>query len=356
MNDNDSSDRRPPQALGEVVPEIQEVRARRPRWRKLVNLAILASLVALAVRYVDFSQVWELITSADWRYLLLVLLLATTSRFLMAWKWHLLLVTAEVPADFGSALGAYYRSSIVSHIPFMVIGADLLRIHWIGTSRGKRAPVAATVVMEKALGLISAFFLGTLGLSVILAFHGPERGLTTPLVGVVGLVASFLLLVLSLQEGLHLRALQLVQRLAPDRLGDALERLSTAYRLVGRRRWIVVRVQLLTIVEHLVQFLMLYFSGRAIGVDLELPLFLAGISVATMMRRVAIYIEGWGLAQAAAVLVLTLLGISVEQSLSLSLLSDAVTLVASLPGLVLLARDAVASSRTASGVESRGGE
>ncbi len=89
--------------------------------------------------------------------------------------------------------------------------------------------------------------------------------------------------------------------------------------------------------------------------DLELPLFLAGISVATMMRRLAIYVEGWGLAQAASVLVLTLLGLTVEQSLSLSLLSDAIAIVASLPGCVLLARDAVGSEPTNT-VEIEGGQ
>jgi uncharacterized membrane protein YbhN (UPF0104 family) len=334
----------------QVNPDAEALKGKPPLWRRLFNLAILAILVVLAVRYVDFSQVWELITSADWRYVLLVLALATTSRFLMAWKWHRLLTAANVPAGFDSALGAYYRGSMVSQVPFMVIGADLLRIHWIGSHLGKRAVVAATVVMEKALGLISAFFLGTLGLSVILAAHrAEEQNITLGVVGLLGLGASLLLLILSLQEGLHLRLLRIVERLAPRRFGSVLERLSVAYRLVGGKRWTVFQVQVLTLVEHIVQFLMLYFSGRAVGVELELPLFLAGISVAAMMRRVAIYVEGWGLAQAATVLVLTFLGISVEQSLSLSLLSDAMAIVASLPGFVLLVRDAFASQTVSLG-------
>ena len=327
--------------------EARALKSGRPLWRRLFNLLVLAAVVALAIRYVDFSKVWQLIVSADWRYLLVVLALATMSRFLMAWKWHRLLRAADVRVGFDRALGAYYRSSIVSQVPFMVIGADLLRIHWVGSGLGKRAVVAATVVMEKALGLISAFFLGTLGLSLILAArHGERDELSLAVVGLVGLVASLALLVLSLQEGLHLRVLRVVEKLAPERLGDILQRLSTGYRLVGGRRWTVLRVQTLTLLEHIVQFLMLYFSGRAIGVDLELPLFLAGISVAAMMRRLAIYVEGWGLAQAASVLVFTLLGLTVEQSLTLSLLSDAITIVASLPGLVLLARDAVTPDST----------
>ncbi len=193
----------------QVDHDVQALKRKLPLWRRLMNLAILAGVVALAVRYVDFTQVWKLIISADWRYVLLVLALATTSRFLMAWKWHRLLLAAEVPAAFVGALGAYYRSSMVSQVPFMVIGADLLRMHWIGSRLGKRAVVAATVVMEKALGLISAFFLGTLGLSLILAAHraGEQSG-TLMVVGLVGLVASLLLLGLSLLEGLHLRMLQ----------------------------------------------------------------------------------------------------------------------------------------------------
>ncbi|MGB5513270.1 MAG: lysylphosphatidylglycerol synthase transmembrane domain-containing protein [Thermoanaerobaculia bacterium] len=339
----------------QVDHDVQALKRKLPLWRRLMNLAILAGVVALAVRYVDFTQVWKLIISADWRYVLLVLALATTSRFLMAWKWHRLLLAAEVPAAFVGALGAYYRSSMVSQVPFMVIGADLLRMHWIGSRLGKRAVVAATVVMEKALGLISAFFLGTLGLSLILAAHrAGDQSATLMVVGLFGLVASLLLLGLSLLEGLHLRMLRVVSRLAPERLASILERLSGAYRLVGGKRWTILRVQILTILEHIVQFLMLYFSGRAIGVELEMPLFLAGISVAAMVRRVAIYVEGWGLAQAASVLVFTIVGLTVEQSLSLSLLTDAITIVASLPGLVLLVRDAVASSE-ASPVETSSG-
>jgi len=187
----------------QVIPDAQSSRGKRPLWRRLFNLTVLASLVVLAVRYVDFAQVWDLIVSADWRYVLLVLALATTSRFLMAWKWHRLLTAAEVPAGFEKALGAYYRSSMVSQVPFMVIGADLLRIHWIGGSLGKRAVVAATVVMEKALGLISAFFLGTLGLSLILASHrAEEQNVTLVVVGLFGLVASLLLLPSLSQHGL----------------------------------------------------------------------------------------------------------------------------------------------------------
>jgi uncharacterized membrane protein YbhN (UPF0104 family) len=330
--------------------ETRVLERKRPLWRRLFNLVILTAVVALAVRYVDFSQVWSLIVSADWRYLLVVLALATTSRFLMAWKWQRLLTAARVRVGFGRTLGAYYRSSMVSQIPFMVIGADLLRIHWVGSGLGKRAVVAATVVMEKALGLISAFFLGTLGLSIILAARrAGEQDASLAVVGLLGLVASLLLLFLSLQEGLHVRLLRGVEKFAPERLGDILQRLSTGYRLVGGERWTVLRVQTLTLLEHVVQFLMLYFSGRAIGVDLELPLFLAGISVAAMMRRVAIYIEGWGLAQAASVLVFTLLGLTVEQALTLSLLSDAMAIVASLPGFLLLARDAVAVTSAGAG-------
>jgi len=338
----------------QVSPDAMALRGKRPLWRRLLDLAILVGVVVLAIRYVDFGQVLQLILSADWRYVLVVLALATASRFLMAWKWHRLLKAAEVAVDFGRALGAYYRSSMVSQVPFMVIGADLLRIHWIGSSIGKRTVVAATVVMEKALGLVSAFLLGTLGLSFLLVVRRTgQQDASLAVVGLIGLVASLLLLFLSLLEGLHLRFLKVVERLAPRRLGSILERLSTAYRLVARKPWTVVRVLALTILEHVVQFSMLYFSGRAIGIELELPVFLAGISVATMMRRVAIYIEGWGLAQAASVLVFTLLGLTVEQSLSLSLLSDAITIVGSLPGLVLLARDAVASP-PAVGVENGG--
>ena len=304
--------------------------------KRILHVVVLGAVIALALAFVDFSNVWRMLLSVRPFHLVLMLLLATASRWLMSWKWLLLLRASGVEVPFSRTVKAYYQSSVISYIPFLVLGADLFRIHDVSREKGEAPAVIASVVMEKAQGLISAFLLGTVGLIITLSVHSAEQAAVLGVVSVGGLIASVLLLVISLRDGVHRHGLRLLQKWIPDRLKRGLERFSQAFRSMRGQHLVLAKTLALAILEHLVQFLVLFAAGRAIGVVQPAVLFLAAISLAMVARRLAIYLEGWGLAQAVSVFLFSVLGIGVDQALALSLLADAVTAVASLPGAVLL--------------------
>ena len=297
---------------------------------------MLGAVIALALAFVDFSNVWRMLLSVRPFHLVLMLLLATASRLLMSWKWLLLLRATGVEVPFSSTVKAYYQSSVISYIPFLVLGADLFRIHDVSREKGEAPAVIASVVMEKAQGLISAFLLGTIGLIITVSVHSAEQALLLGAVSVGGLVASVVLLVISLRDGVHRHGLRVIQRWLPDRLRRGFEQFSQAFRSMRGQYRVLGKTLALAILEHIVQFLVLFVAGRAIGVVQPAVLFLAAISLTMVARRLAIYVEGWGLAQAVSVFLFSVLGIGVDQALALSLLADAVAAVASLPGAILL--------------------
>ena len=72
------------------MKEPRAARDRKVRPAFLLRLAVSAGLVLLLLLLADWRQVWGRLTRADPAYLVLVLLLATGDRLLMAWKWWLL--------------------------------------------------------------------------------------------------------------------------------------------------------------------------------------------------------------------------------------------------------------------------
>ena len=307
-----------------------------PIVRRILHVVVLGAVLALALAFVDFSNVWRMLLSVRPPYLILMLLLATASRLLMSWKWFLLLEATGVEVPFSSTVKAYYQSSVISYIPFLVLGADLFRIHEVSKEKGEAPAVIASVVMERAQGLISAFLLGTVGLFITVSVHSSEQATLLGVVSVGGLIASVLLLAISLRDGVHRHGLRLLEKWMPDRLRRGFERFSQAFRSMKGQHLVLAKTIALAILEHLVQFLVLFVAGRAIGVVQPAVLFLAAISLAMVARRLAIYLEGWSLAHAVSVFLFSVLGIGVDQALALSLLGDAVSAAASLPGVVLL--------------------
>lgn len=312
----------------------------RNRWLRLFKILAPLLLVALAVVFIDFRQVGGLLLSADRRIFALLLLAATLDRVLMALRWFLLLRAAEIRVPFRTVLSYYYQGSVVSFIPPSALGGDLFRA-WLVTSRHdqKTSSVLATIAMEKVLATLSASFLGIAGLGVLLG--SLDSGLSTYVSGVVvaGTLLIFAAFAASLYRPFYRRAYRLVRGAVPPRLRTSLERFHAAYILINRKRWLLVLNFATTIAEHLLQFLIMYFAGRALGVDLPGLIFMAAIALILFARRASIYLDAWGVSEAVSILLFRTVAIHQDMALSISLLVHVVHMAATVPaGLILLLR------------------
>jgi uncharacterized membrane protein YbhN (UPF0104 family) len=329
------------------------------RWR-LLHYAILAAIVVLAFAFIDLRRVARLVLSADPWLVLAILALATADRLLMAWKWWRLLAGLGIEARLTAVIGHYYQASVVSYVPLMAVGSDVLRAYLVIDRHGRTATVLATLVMEKALAVISTCILGLAGLEVLVG--SLERGTGRLLTAIVlaGLAASVLVLGLSLYGPLPRHLAGWLRRRPGGglgaKLGEAIERFHASYTIFGRAPGLMATSLALTIAEHLLQFSMLALAGRAIGVSLPALEFFAVIALVQTVRRVAIYLEGWGVGETASVVLFSAAGLDPAEALTLSLLSNAVAMVAALPGLGLLARSPVRRARGLRGLRGMASE
>lgn len=100
----------------------------------------------------------------NWGYLSASLLLITFSTVLAIVRWHLLIWALDIPLRFGDALRLGFAALPLNIVcPGGLVGGDLFKAFFIARSQpGRRAEAAATVLLDRVLGLIPLVVLGAI--------------------------------------------------------------------------------------------------------------------------------------------------------------------------------------------------
>ena len=268
----------------------------------------------------------------------LVVLLHTGDRLLMSYKWHRLLRTRGVEVGLGEAIRAYYVSSFASIFLPMTVGADMVRITVMRSSRANSETVIASIALERALGALSQSVFCAFSVLLIFALQMQLPVKYSTLV----IAATGAVLVLSLSIPLSFRIAANVQQRLNQRPGLA-GRLGTfageyaGWRDHPREIWIFL---LLTLLEGL--FPIVTYLAAAAALDIStIPMEMAAIvPVVYLIARLPISVAGIGVEQGGFAYAATWLGlIAHAPAAAISFfVSPIALLIALLPGLAAWVR------------------
>lgn len=211
----------------------------------------------------------------------------------------------------------------------------------LGQRAGVPLPLLlASMVLEKLVAAVSSVVLAAIAAGyIVLATSGSDHTVILLVLGCSAIVAAVVFL--AAHRRTHEWVGRQVHRWLPQRVFQILDHLSGKV-VAYRKRRALLRVNLLlNLNEHVLQFLALYLLARGLGIDLELVLFLAVSAVAMLARRTLGFLESWGLAETAVVVIYSLFGVDRELSVALALSLWATSIVATLPGAYLLYRSGV---------------
>jgi len=207
------------------------------KLRLTVGCLIGVLFLYLALRNVDFAQMWEALKEANYWWLLLVVPVVFLSHFLRAWRWRYLLdpiTRLDMTSLFSSLIIGYMANIFMpAHL------GEILRAYVLGRKRAISASsVFATIVLER---IIDVFVLLGLMVWAILIYPFPgwiKNAGYIMLGGSVGLLILLILLKISyyrirpfLEMGLrplpeHMRA---KARTAVERFIDGILPLRTPF-------------------------------------------------------------------------------------------------------------------------------
>jgi glycosyltransferase 2 family protein len=314
------------------------------RWRRhglVLNVVLLALLVAAILRWVDLRGVWDGLSGLRPVFLIAAVAAALASRFVMGYKWRQLILAAGGRIPLSATISAYFQSVFSGRLMPIGIGGEVLR-GWLIARRGVPWGIlGGSMAAEKVIAFTSTAILAGVGLLYIVARL--PVGAKTPFAAAIlaGLGLGALVLTLLLHAPAHERGAALLRHRVPPRIGRVLRTVSDALLGYRSRPSVLATNMLLAALEQSLQILKLYVIGRGVGIEIPVLPFAAALMVLLFVRRIAGYVEGWGLAEGASILTLTVLGVTAELAVSLAVANYAVTTMAALPGAYLLWRSGI---------------
>ncbi|MEP7027389.1 MAG: lysylphosphatidylglycerol synthase transmembrane domain-containing protein [Candidatus Eisenbacteria bacterium] len=137
-------------------------RPRVPAWLSLaLRLALVAALFAWIFRRVDFAEFAHTLQRANPLWLALAALAILASQLTAGWRWHRLLKAAGARWTFGQSFAVYGAGLFLGLFIPTGVGGDVYRVARVRGSGAGLARGAATILLERAIGLLALLLLGT---------------------------------------------------------------------------------------------------------------------------------------------------------------------------------------------------
>jgi hypothetical protein len=303
------------------------------RW---LSWILAAGALAGCLLLFDVGDMLTQIRQIGARDIVLLLMLMTCDRVLMALKWRLLLEIGGARLHPFSVIRIYYQGWLVGAFLPTHLGGDLLRAHLVAQRTGVVHPVFASIVMEKVIGLISAVNWAIVGGVVLGCWLEPGRGVLWIGLGMLAAVAFNGLFLASLHEAVHDVALRTLARYHQSRLMGMLHKFYGAYADFSLHPRILFANLLLTMLEHGLQLLILYTIVTSLDIDVGALVFFAAASLQTLIVRLPVTPDAWGTGELAAIGIFGLIGIGAAAAFAISVINRVLGVLATLPACLAL--------------------
>jgi len=302
--------------------------------RVLGTLLVTGLAVAYILWKVDVGEAASTIADANlgWFFLSAAIMLVTVLP--MAWRWQWLLGAHGIHDRLPWLVRAYLVSYAAGQILPTSIGGDAMRI--FETSRrhpGRGGPVAGSVLLERALVGAATLALGAVGLALAVGRYDVGAYLWVEAAFVVATVVLAVVLFSRSLRPLLARLAPLLRPLRLDRAVRAVYEAIHSYRATPR---LLVGIFALTLAVQAVRVLAIWAAAEAVGIDLSVRVFYVMGPLFFLVLLVPFTLNGFAVREAFFVSFLGNLGVPSDQAFAAGFLFFLVTILLSLPGLVIL--------------------
>jgi uncharacterized protein (TIRG00374 family) len=279
-------------------------------------------LVVLLVFVADPRELVARMLTLSPAALALAVVLAAADRFLMAYKWRLLLRARGLRCDLWTAVRSYFASSLVGLVLPVTVGADAIRV--LTLRHVGILEVTASIVIERLLGaiaMVSVALASCLLLAATVAGVPVEELSAWLVVVLVGITVFFV--------GSLLAAARWTSKGTVST--STLRKATEAYGRYREHPAVLASFYVLSVVESLIAAIITYVVALGIGLEIPVYVLIATVPIALASARLPVSLGGFGVQEASFVYLGGLVGIAATDALSVMLLLEFAMLIALLP-------------------------
>lgn len=298
----------------------------------LVKLAVMAGLLALLYRKVDFADFRAALAGLQWGWLPIIYVLLFVNTVLNSWKWGLLLRADGIRMSLGSLICSHLIGTFFNLFLPSSIGGDAYRVVDVGRRAHAGAKSFAAVFAERLMGFLALALWGLLFTAIGWARLPDPRILFLPVVVFVLMGA----LVFAVIQRTWLMAVWNFLRLNRARRLDAfLSRFLDSLAGYHADRKLVAVVFVLSLVFQMIAITTIFLISQALNWSVPFIFFCIFVPLITLGEALPISIFGIGVRDSLYVFFFVQGGATREEALAMALVYVLITLVYSLVGGVI---------------------
>jgi glycosyltransferase 2 family protein len=305
--------------------------------RIAVQLVLSAAIIGYLLWRIDVGEAADHIASSDPLYLLAAVAIILLTMPPFAWRWQVLLASKGIHEPLGWLTKLYFVGYAASQVLPTTVGGDAVRI----VEHARRRPeakgeVAGAVLMERAVGAAGTLILVAVGLVLAIGRYENIEVLVRVELVSVALFVLLGILVFSRRANTFLQ-----ERVFPQgraiRLQRPLSSLWIALHGYRSQRGALVLVLAVSVALQFVRTFAIWCCGEAVGLDLSPLVYIILGPLLFLVMMVPITLNGLGVRESFFVFFLDRFGVGPDAAFAAGFLFFAVTVIAALPGVLILA-------------------
>lgn len=307
--------------------------------RRYIKIVISFLLIAGLFYISDTRAMAESLRRVKPGYLALALCMVFCNRVLMPVKWNLLLRASGIRLRHWTAIRIYTVASFTGLFLPPTVGADGVRSYYLRKAGIRLSDALASIFIERVFGLLillvftlAGFFLLTEELR-----DGAIDVATFTFVLIAIAVTSLAAVFISFMPVTRRAAERFAGKLQNTRfspLARGAGEFIRAYQEYRGRKTILIVFCALTALELTLVILRSHVVAFALGVELPLAVFFGFLPLVTLLNRMPISFDGFGINEAMFVYFLRLFGVTAGAGFLIGLLNHLIFIIGVLPGAI----------------------
>lgn len=297
--------------------------------RVVVSVGLLIYLIYLA----DIDKIYNTLKIVDPGYFGLALIFFMVCIVLLTKRWQILLNQIKIPNSFGQLFNFYFIGYFFNNFLPTTIGGDVSRAYNVAKVSGKKADSVGTILLERMMGLLATLTLASLSMFwVIKYFHSSRIIILT-----VALLAFviFVLINLLVPSTFNFTS-RILKKITIFNVGDNIQKVLSIIHLYRENKKIILAAFVISLCSQTTLILMNYILAQALSLHNVTLGFLFIVIPVTFILGLFPSVNGLGVRDSGYVFLLTRVGLSPAEALSLSFLNTLVPVLISLYGGLLL--------------------
>lgn len=294
-----------------------------------------AVLILLIFYYlVDSRQFVQLLVAAKLPFLLFCVALIAADRFVMAWKWIILLRAQGSRVSFRAITELTFMSTFFGLFLPSILGGDLVRAYSLTKNISNSNLSISSVLIDRTIGISSM-----MAISLVSALGAYKYTANPQVLMVVFLFVlafgAFLLLVFSSSGP------KLLDKLLPFKgsgnLREKLKGIYDSFLQFKAYKMVLLYAISLSLLVQIMRIVGVYVSSLALNLSTDFVYFLIFIPLTIVLSLLPVSIAGIGIREGAYIYFFTRVGMTSSGAFTLALLVYFLTIIATLPGAFIYA-------------------